>query len=108
MRYAIWYHFYTSKNMKNTQEGMLFLIKLQALASKFTKSNTPLWVFFTFFKLYRWCKIAQIISYVLTFQYYRIKLAKLFVACMDNLFHDVFIWGMQQMYPYKNANVKPD
>ena len=85
MRYAIWYHLYKSKNMKNTQEGMLFLIKLQALAYKFTKSNTPLWVFLTFFKLYRWCKIAQIISYVLTFQYYRIKLAKLFVACMDNL-----------------------
>ena len=25
----------------------------------FSKSNTPPWVFFAFFKLYRWCQIAQ-------------------------------------------------
>ena len=25
----------------------------------FTKSNTPPWVFFTFFKLYEWYQIAQ-------------------------------------------------
>ena len=28
-------------------------------ACNFTKSNTPLWVFFTLFKLYKWCQIAQ-------------------------------------------------
>ena len=32
------------------------------LACNFTKSNTPPWVFFTFFKLYRWYKIAQRIT----------------------------------------------
>ena len=30
----------------------------------FTKSNTTPWVFFTFFKLYKWHQIAQNITYV--------------------------------------------
>ena len=30
MRYAIWYHLYNLKNVKNTHEGVLLLIKLQA------------------------------------------------------------------------------
>ena len=29
----------------------------------FTKINTPLWVFFTFLKLYKWYQIAQRITY---------------------------------------------
>ena len=29
----------------------------------FTKINTPPWVFFTFFELYKWCQIAQRIKY---------------------------------------------
>ena len=35
--------FYNLKNVKNTQGGISFLVKLQDF---FTKSNTPLWVFF--------------------------------------------------------------
>ena len=31
---------------------------------KYTKSNTPPWVFFTFFKLYKWYQIAQRITYM--------------------------------------------
>ena len=31
MRCAIWYHFYNLKNMKNTNGGVLILVKLQAL-----------------------------------------------------------------------------
>ena len=38
---------YNLKNMKNTHGGVLLLVKLQA-DPKFTKSNTPPWVFFTF------------------------------------------------------------
>ena len=34
-----------------------------ALACNFTKSNFPLLVFFTFFKLYKWYQIAQRISH---------------------------------------------
>ena len=30
MRYAIWYHLYNLKNVKNTPEGVLLLVKLQA------------------------------------------------------------------------------
>ena len=35
--------------MKNTQGGLLLLVKLQAKACNFTKSNIPLWVFFALF-----------------------------------------------------------
>ena len=38
--------------MKNTHAGVLFFVKLQAEACKFTKNNFPAWVFFTFFILY--------------------------------------------------------
>ena len=45
--------------------GMLLLVKLQAKACNFTKSNTLPWVFFTFLKLHNWYQIAQSISYTL-------------------------------------------
>ena len=51
---AIWYHLINFKNVKNTHGGVLLLVKLQA-----SKSNTPPWVFFMFFKLYKWYQIAQ-------------------------------------------------
>ena len=54
MHCAIWYQF---KKVKNTHSGVLLLVKLQALAWNFTKSNTPPRVSFTFFKL---CKRYQI------------------------------------------------
>ena len=37
MHCAIWYHFYNLKNVKNTHEGVLILVKLQAEACNFTK-----------------------------------------------------------------------
>ena len=40
-------------------DGVLILVKLQASACNFTKINTPPWVFFTCFKLYKWYQIAQ-------------------------------------------------
>ena len=49
MRCAIWYDLYNLKNVKNIHGGMLLLVKLQAEACNFTKSNIPPWVFFTFF-----------------------------------------------------------
>ena len=60
---AIGYHLYNFKNLKNTHGGVLLLVKLQAESFIFTKSNTPPWVFFTFFKLYRWYQIAQRITF---------------------------------------------
>ena len=38
---------------------MNHLTKLVALACKFTKNNTPPWVFFTFLKLYKRYQVAQ-------------------------------------------------
>ena len=39
------------KNMKNTHGRVVLLVKLQVEACNFTKSDTPPWVFFTFFKI---------------------------------------------------------
>ena len=52
VRCAIWYHQYNLKAVKNTHERVLLLVK-------FTKSNTPPSVFFTFLKLCKWYHIAQ-------------------------------------------------
>ena len=53
MHCAIGYYLYKFKNVKNTHGGVLLLVKLQASVCNFTKNNTPPWVFFTFFKLYK-------------------------------------------------------
>ena len=63
VRCAIWCHLYNLKNVKHIHGGMLILVKLQAETCNFTKVSTPLWVFFTFFKLYKWYQIAQHITY---------------------------------------------
>ena len=57
MRCAIGYHLHNLKIVKNTHGEVLLLVKLQAC--NFPKSDTPPWVFFTFFKLYKWYQIAQ-------------------------------------------------
>ena len=58
---AIWYNLHNLKNVKNTHGGVLLLVKLvlllgklQAESCNFTKSNTPPWAFFMFFKLHKW------------------------------------------------------
>ena len=56
---------YNLKNVKNTHGGFLLLVKLQAKARNFTKSSTPLWVFFTFFKLCKRYQIGQSITNIL-------------------------------------------
>ena len=50
----LWYHLHNSKNVKNTHGGVLILVNLQALTCKFTKSNTPPWVFFPFSTHHKW------------------------------------------------------
>ena len=56
---AIWYHLCNLKNVKNTNGGVLLLVKLQASSCNIDKCNTPPWVFFTFFRLHKWYQIAQ-------------------------------------------------
>ena len=65
MHCVIWYYLYDSNNVKSTHRGMLLLVKMHSEAVKNThgellllvklqaKSNTPPWVFFMFFKLYK-------------------------------------------------------
>ena len=60
---AIWYHLRNLKNIKNNHGGVLLLVKLQLKVCNFTKSSTPPWLLFTFFKLYKWYQIAQSITY---------------------------------------------
>ena len=52
-------------NVKNTHGVVLFLLKKQVSDCKFTKSTTPPWVFFMFFKLYKCYQIrnASLIYY---------------------------------------------
>ena len=54
-----WYYSYYFKNVSGIHAGVLLLIKLQAPLCNITKSKTPLWVLFTFFKLYKWYQIVQ-------------------------------------------------
>ena len=56
--FAIWYHLYNFKNVKNTNQGVLLL-------GNFTKSSTDPWVFSAIFKLYKWYQIAQNIPFIL-------------------------------------------
>ena len=63
IRCAVWYHLFNFKNVKNTHGRVLHLLKLQANSCNFNKSNTPPWVLFTFFKLYKWYHIAQGTTY---------------------------------------------
>ena len=65
---SIRYYLYNLKNVNNTHGGVLLLIMVQAFsaACNFTKCNTPLWVFFTSFKLYKWYQIAQRSTYNFT------------------------------------------
>ena len=56
---AIWYQLHNFKNAKNTHEGALLL--------SIIKSSTLPWVFFTFFKLYKWYEFAQRITCILEY-----------------------------------------
>ena len=52
---VIWYHLFNLKNVKNAHGGVF-------KACNITKSNTPPWTFFMFFKLYKWYQIVQSIA----------------------------------------------
>ena len=52
MRFFIWYHLYNLKNIKNTMEECYNQYSC-------IKSNTPPWMFFTFFEFYKCYQITQ-------------------------------------------------
>ena len=70
---AIWYHYYNLKNAKNTHGGVFLLVILRAQICHITKSSTPPWVFFTYFKLYKWYQIAQSVSFTVHFEHMACK-----------------------------------
>ena len=57
---AIWYHLYKLKNVKNTNVGVLLLVKFLAETCNFAKSNTTPCVFFTCLKLYNGTKSPKV------------------------------------------------
>ena len=61
------------KKRENNHGGVLLVVKCQTLACKVIKGNTPQWVFFTFFKLYKWYQIAQSISYDTNIEFKRVN-----------------------------------
>ena len=70
----IWHHMYNLKDVKNTHGRVFSLVKLKASACNFTKSNTPPWVFFTIFKLYKWYQIVPSVSLNLKTEHYVVDL----------------------------------
>ena len=62
---TIWYHLYNFKNVKNANGGV--------------KSNTPPWVFFTFFKLYKWYQLAQHITIIFKWLQHQLHLPQVVV-----------------------------
>ena len=66
---AICQYLWNLRNVKNTHGGVLLLVNLQTEVCNFTKSNTPPWVFFTFFKLYKWYQVAQRITITFSFNH---------------------------------------
>ena len=84
------------KHEKHPWRSVIF-IKLQAKACcNFTKSNTPPWVFFTAFKLYKWYQIAQSTPYLfsqkllarisLEIHHFLWKYATFFTSCCLEVF----------------------
>ena len=54
---------FKKKREEHPYRSVTFTSKVVGLVCNFSKSNTPPWVFFTFFKLYKWYQTAQHIMY---------------------------------------------
>ena len=72
------------KNVKNTHREVLLLITLQVLA--FSIGNNPPWVFFMFFKSYKWYQITQRISFVDFFRKLLLAATIILTTCTSTVF----------------------
>ena len=81
MHCTIWYHLYKLKS-ENLHGRVLLLVKLQA-KSTYLKSTTPLWMFFAFFKLYKWYQITQRITYYQCCRSFGLALIACFSYCQQ-------------------------
>ena len=75
---GIWYHFYNLKNVENSNGRVLLLVKSHVSVYNFTKTEIPPWVFFTFFKLYKWYQITQRVSNTYYANYFTMKVFERF------------------------------
>ena len=74
-------------------QGCYFKYSCRLKACNFTKSNTPLWVFFAFFKLYKWHKTSHCLSLA-------IRRLILTFGCfvVYNIFSDILnMWGSNSL-----------
>ena len=81
-------------------EECLLSVKLQAFSLQLYKSNIPPWVFFTFFKLFNWYKIAYRITYLNSVESFakndiKISISGLFstLLCVQN----VYFWTNEHL-----------
>ena len=84
MLFAIWHHLCDLKNVEITH----------AEACNITKSNTPPWVFFTFFKLQKWYQIAQSVSVETSFslfRYHKLKVLFYIINTRNELVYYQFV-----------------
>ena len=108
--------------MKNIHGGVLILAKLQATCC--TKINTPSWVFFTFFKLYKCYQIAQCYKTILCHQvalsvYWilrpiKMKVGQILIYFMANI-SNMFLaecWGLETssrlFYDFIKSTIQQD
>ena len=75
--------------------------KSLAKACNFTKSNTPPWVFFTFFKLYEWYQIAQSTTYLVHYDALLQNATAISLQNTTNVYYkmrQVFCYKMRQFH----------
>ena len=93
---AIWYHLYSLRNVKNILGGVLLSVEFQTFACNFTKSNTPPWVFSTYFKLHKWYNIAQSVTYYYPYYPYIHECFEMF--CSERRSHSLSKIHQKLMY----------
>ena len=75
-------------------EECYFQLSCRLKACNFIKSNTPQWLFFTFFKLYEWCQIVRNIILDGKFRDYPKENYLCLLGCLE-------IWMILQYFPSK-------
>ena len=97
------------KNVKNIHGRVLILVKLQTEDYNFTKINTPLWVFFMFFKLHKWyCNFTKIstppwvfFTYFKLYKLYQIAQRTIYwVKAVKYFFKKIYILDLWQCTKY--------
>ena len=68
VRCTIWYYLY---NFEKCEKHRWRSVNFRKVAGNFTKISTLSWVFFTFFKLYKWYQTAQRTTYILSYVWVR-------------------------------------